>query len=95
MEKKRIKRKVTIERVQSVFKEIDELVVNAVQKENIALLRDYIKKLNKVLSIAEKLRFQFVFGAAYALPYTIGDEISHCEISIDNIIKKTNNVVKL
>jgi len=90
MKKKGIKQKVTIERVQSVFNEIRGRVVCAIQKENITLLEDCIKRLNEVLSDAEKLRFQFVFGAAYALPYAIGDEISHCKFSIDKITKKTS-----
>ena len=91
MEKKKIKQKLTIEGVLSVFNEIRDRVVNAIQKENIALLEDCIKELNEVLSDSEKLRFQFVFGAAYALPYTIGDEISRCKFSIEKITKKTSN----
>jgi hypothetical protein len=82
------RKSVTVERIQKVLQHLDELVLKAIQDGNMALLKVYKKRLLFLLGLSESLRLQFVYGAAYMLPYTIGDEVNSCDQAIKALEKQ-------
>ena len=75
----------TLERIQSRFEKVRNLVKEAVENKKIQQLRHLKIQLNVLLGRTEALRTQFVSAASLNLPFYIDDEIKYVNGMIKNL----------